>query len=85
MKEREFTGMTLNSLAVKTWSGQTYWDTFKRYPHQQFPRFNKDRAIIARSLDQYGTPRGKVERRIARWMRGLADKPLSPPLVRRKR
>jgi len=85
MKEREFVDMTLNSLAVKTWSGQTFWDTFKRYPHQQFPKFGKTSSIIARSLDRYGTPRGKVERRIARWMRGLSQKPQSPPLVRRKR
>ena len=85
MKEREFTGMTLNSLAVKTWSGQTYWDTFERYPHKQFPRFNTSGSIIARSLNRYGTPRGKVERRIAHWMRGLADKPQSPAPARRKR
>ena len=85
MKEREFVDMGLNSLAVKTWSGQTYWDKFRRYPHQQFPKFGKACSIIARSLDRYGTPRAKVERRIAAWMRGLSAKPHSPPPARGKR
>jgi hypothetical protein len=83
MKEREFADMELNSLAVKTWSGQTYWDTFTRYPHEQFPTFGKAPSIIARSLDRYGTPRAKVERRIASWMRGLAEKAPSPAPARR--
>jgi hypothetical protein len=85
MKEREFADMGLNSLAVKTWAGQTYWDNFTRYPHQQFSRFDKARSILARSLDRYGTPREKVERRIARWMRGLAEPPQPPASARRKR
>jgi hypothetical protein len=85
MKEREFADMGLNSLAVKTWSGQTYWDHFTRYPHDQFVQYGKARSIIARSLDRYGTPRAKVERRIARWMRGLAIAPTSPTPPRRKR
>jgi hypothetical protein len=85
MKEREFADMELTGLAVKTWSGQTFWDHLTRYPHQQFPQWHKANSIIARSLDRYGTPRAKVERRIARWMRGLVEQPPSPARAPRKR
>ena len=85
MKEREFVDMKWNDLAVKPWAGRSHWSTFTHFPHEQFAQFGKARSIIARSLDQYGTPRAKVERRIAGWMRRLSEKPESPPPARRKR
>jgi hypothetical protein len=85
MKEREFVDMEWNKLAVKSWAGRADWDTFTRYPHHQFPQFGKAHSIIARSLNRYGTPRAKVERRIASWMRELSEKPQSPPPARRTR
>jgi hypothetical protein len=85
MKEREFVDMSWNRLAVKAWAGRAYWDTMTLFPHEQFAQFGKAHSIIARSLDQYGTPRAKVERKIAAWMRGLSQKPQSPPPARAKR
>jgi hypothetical protein len=84
MKEREFVDMRWNKLAVKSWAGSAYWDSFTRFPHEQFPQYGKAQSIIARSLDRYGTPRAKVERRIAHWTRGLAEKPPSPAPARKR-
>jgi hypothetical protein len=85
MKEREFADMGWNQLAVKPWAGRAQWDTFAVFPHQQFAQFGKAGAIIARSLDRYGTPRGKVERKLSAWRRHLAEAAPSPAPARRKR
>ena len=86
MKEREFVSMQWNELAVKLPVGRPYWSKIDVFPHQQFARFGKTRSIIARSLDRYGTPRAKVERKIRAWQRRwLAAGQQSPALSRRKR
>jgi hypothetical protein len=69
MKEREFAAMDWNELAVKPWTGRSYWSKFEVFPHAQFARFWKAESIIARSLNRYGTPRSKVERAIRTWYR----------------
>jgi hypothetical protein len=84
MKEREFVDMRWNKLAVKSWAGSAYWDSFTRFPHDQFPQYGKAASIISRSLDRYGTPRAKVERRIAAWTRGLAAQAPSPAPARKR-
>jgi hypothetical protein len=78
MKEREFVDMEWNKLAVKPWAGRAHWDTFAVFPHEQFAQYGKAGAIIARSLDRYGTPRAKVERKLSAWRRHLAEASASP-------
>ena len=85
MKEREFVGYGMEPLGGEALGRTAHvGDTFTHFPHQQFAQFGKAHSIIARSLDRYGTPRAKVERRIAAWMRGLSAKPQSPPPARRQ-
>jgi hypothetical protein len=86
MKEREFADLGWNELAIKPWAGRAHWDSFEIFPHQQFAQFTKAPSIIARSLDRYGTPRAKVERRLSAWRRHLADEAAaSAPPSRPKR
>ena len=82
MKEREFADLGWNDLAVKPWVGRPFWSTFTRFPQEQFAEYGKAPAIIARSLDRYGTPRAKVERKLSAWRRHLAD--ASPSLAPRR-
>jgi len=85
MKEREFAAMEWDELAVKPWVGRPFWSTMTHFPHKQFTQYGKARAIIARSLDRYGTPRAKVERKLSAWRRRLASEQRSPTPERRKR
>jgi hypothetical protein len=86
MKEREFADLEWNQLAIKPWAGRAHWDRFDTFPYHQFAPCNKAPSIIARSLDRYGEPRAKVERRLSAWRRHLADEAAqSLPPARRKR
>lgn len=85
MKEREFVDLDWNQLAVKPWEGRPYWSTFNLFPHDQFAKYGKAHAIIARSLNRYGTPRAKIERKISAWQRRwLTGQPQSPSPFKRK-
>ena len=67
MKEREFVDLGAGQLAVKLPEGEPYWSELALRPEEQFVRYGKSRAIIARSLDRFGAPRAKVERKIKAW------------------
>ena len=69
MKEREFVDLGWNQLAVKLESGEPYWSSVERFPEEQFARYGKEGSVIRRSLDRYGTPRSKVERKIRSWQK----------------
>jgi hypothetical protein len=86
MKEREFADLEWNQLAIKPWAGRAHWNRFDTFPYHQFAQCNKAPSIIARSLDRYGEPRAKVERRLSAWRRHLAEETAqSSPPARRKR
>jgi hypothetical protein len=79
MKEREFVSMGWNELAVKLPTGRPYWTTVDVFPHQQFAHYGKALSVISRSLDRFGTPRTKVERKIRAWQhRWMAAAPHAP-------